>query len=99
MPYVGITPEGAYTSLYLYKEGVEKAGTTETEAVISALESGITFDAPSGKVVLNGDDHHTTKDVVLFRVDENNVMNPIKTFTGIRSNYISGTKGVILKTH
>ena len=35
-------------------------------------------------------------DVVLFRVDENNVMNPIKTFTGIRSNYISGTKGVNL---
>ena len=96
VPYVGITPEGAYTSLYLYKEGVEKAGTTETEAVISALESGITFDAPSGKVVLNGDDHHTTRDVVLFRVDENNVMNPIKTFTGIRSNYISGTKGVNL---
>lgn len=96
VPYIGITPESAYTTLYMYKQGVEKAGTTETEAVIAALESGITFDAPSGKIILNGDDHHTTKDVVLFSVDSNNNLNPIKMFEGIRSNYISGTKGVNL---
>ncbi len=96
IPYIGITPENAYVSLYMYKEGVEKAGTTETEAVIAALEGGITVEGPGGKVILNGNDHHTTKDVALFEADENNILNPIKTFEAIRSDYISGTKGVDL---
>ncbi|HEX5514197.1 MAG TPA: ABC transporter substrate-binding protein, partial [Gammaproteobacteria bacterium] len=39
--------EGAYAALHLYKKAVEKAGSTDGEAVAKAL-SGITFDAPNG---------------------------------------------------
>lgn len=41
--------EAAYNGVYLYKLAVEKAGTTETEAVIDALGQ-VEFDAPQGKV-------------------------------------------------
>lgn len=41
--------EAAYDAVYLYKAAVEKAGTTETEAVIDALTQ-VEFDAPQGKV-------------------------------------------------
>lgn len=41
--------EAAYDAVYLYKLAVEKAGTTETEAVINALGQ-VEFDAPQGKV-------------------------------------------------
>ena len=41
--------EASYDAVYLYKLAVEKAGTTETEAVINALTK-VEFDAPQGKV-------------------------------------------------
>jgi urea transport system substrate-binding protein len=41
--------EAAYDAIYLYKLAVEKAGSTETEAVIDALRQ-VAFDAPQGKV-------------------------------------------------
>lgn len=41
--------EAAYNAVYLYKLAVEKAGTTETEAVIEALNQ-VEFAAPQGTV-------------------------------------------------
>ena len=41
--------EAAYNAVYLYKLAVEKAGNTETEAVIDALGQ-VEFDAPQGRV-------------------------------------------------
>lgn len=41
--------EAAYDAVYLYKLAAEKAGTTETEAVIDALGE-VGFDAPQGHV-------------------------------------------------
>ncbi|MDA4848688.1 substrate-binding protein [Hoeflea poritis] len=41
--------EATYNAVYLYKAAVEKAGSTETEAVIDALGQ-VEFDAPQGKV-------------------------------------------------
>ncbi len=41
--------EAAYDAVYLYKAAVEKAGSTDTEAVIDAFRQ-VEFDAPQGKV-------------------------------------------------
>ncbi|WP_235681023.1 substrate-binding protein (plasmid) [Agrobacterium vitis] len=41
--------EAAYNAVHLYKLAVEKAGSTQTEAVIDALDQ-VEFDAPQGKV-------------------------------------------------
>ena len=42
--------EAAYTSLYLYKDMVEKAGSFCVDAVNAASAMAITFDAPEGTV-------------------------------------------------
>ena len=45
----------------LWAEGVKKAASIDRMKVIEALESGIAFDGPSGKVSLDKPTHHTTR--------------------------------------
>ncbi len=52
--------EAGYVQVYLWKMAVEKAGTTEVEAVKKAAD-GITFDAPEGKVTIDGATQHIYK--------------------------------------
>uniref|UniRef100_UPI00242DB5E0 urea ABC transporter substrate-binding protein n=1 Tax=Gordonia paraffinivorans TaxID=175628 RepID=UPI00242DB5E0 len=52
--------EAAYTSVYLWKNTVEKANSFDVEEVKKA-SGGVTFDAPEGTVTLDGDNHHITK--------------------------------------
>ncbi|QHG82453.1 urea ABC transporter substrate-binding protein [Rhodococcus rhodochrous] len=52
--------EAAYTSVYLWKNTVEKAESFEVDDVIEAAD-GVTFDAPEGTVTIDGDNHHITK--------------------------------------
>ena len=52
--------EAGYVQVYLWKMAVEKAGTTEVEAVRKAAD-GITFDAPEGKVTIDGATQHIYK--------------------------------------
>ena len=52
--------EAGYIQVYLWKLAVEKAGTTEVEAVKKAAD-GITFDAPEGKVTIDGATQHIYK--------------------------------------
>jgi urea transport system substrate-binding protein len=46
--------------VYLWAAAVKKAGTTEVEAVKKAA-GGITFNAPEGKVTIDGSNHHLYK--------------------------------------
>jgi urea transport system substrate-binding protein len=52
--------EAGYVQVYLWAAAVEKAGTTEVEAVRKAAD-GITFDAPEGKVTIDGATQHIYK--------------------------------------
>ena len=54
----------SYDGVYLWKAAVEKAGTFDPEAVIKALESGISFDGPGGTVT-SQENHHVTKSVYI----------------------------------
>jgi len=52
-----------------------KAGTTETEAVIKALESDIDVPkAPGGPWILRGDQHHAAMHSYLFKVNDNHTL-------------------------
>src|SRR5699024_1115840 len=48
--YVGMEAEAQYTGVYLWAKAVEQAGTTDVDAVIEQLESGLSWEAPSGNV-------------------------------------------------
>src|SRR6476661_7931069 len=61
--------EAAYIMVYLWKQAVEKAKTTDLEAVRKAA-MGQTFDAPEGKVTLDSN-HHLSKFVRIGEVGDN----------------------------
>src|ERR1700682_2344443 len=52
--------EAAYVSVYLWKNTVEKAKSFAVKDIQDNC-AGVSFDAPEGKVTINGDNHHITK--------------------------------------
>ena len=73
--------EAAYTSLFLYKKMVEKAGTFDVDKVIDAAD-GITFDAPEGKVTVNGENHHIAKTNLIGEVQKDKLIKTIWSSDG-----------------
>jgi len=63
--------EAAYTSLYLYKNIVEKAESFCVDAVNGASD-GVTFDAPEGPVTVNGENHHIAKTGFIGQINADN---------------------------
>jgi urea transport system substrate-binding protein len=66
--------EAAYTSLYLYKNIVEKAGSFDVDKV-NAASGGVTFDAPEGKVTIDGENHHIAKTALIGQINSDNQFN------------------------
>ncbi|WP_261304620.1 urea ABC transporter substrate-binding protein [Paenibacillus andongensis] len=52
--------EAGYTAVYLWAAAVKKAGSFEVEKVKAAAK-GIEFNAPEGKVVIDGENQHISK--------------------------------------
>jgi len=67
--YVNQEAQNNYVSIHLYAKAVEAAGTTDQEAVIQQLQSGVTLDAPEGTVTLDGATHHINHTMRIARAD------------------------------
>jgi urea transport system substrate-binding protein len=63
--------EAAYTSLYLYKNMVEKAKSFCVDAV-NAASGGVTFESPEGTVTVNGENHHIAKTGLIGQINASN---------------------------
>lgn len=61
--------ESAYTSLYLWKAMVEKAESFDVDKVKAAAD-GVTFNAPEGKVTVDGENHHIYKTSYIGRIED-----------------------------
>lgn len=68
MKYVNECARCAYIAVNLMALAWAKAGTTDTDAVIKALESGISFDGPDGKVTLDPATHHLAMQMRMAQV-------------------------------
>jgi len=68
--------EAAYTSMWLYKAMVEKAGTFDVDQVIDASD-GISYDAPEGTVVVDGENHHISKTALIGEVQPDKLIKTI----------------------
>ncbi len=67
-----------YTAVKAMANAWEKAGTTETDAVIAALQSGIEVpEAPGGPWKLHGDQHHAAMHSYLFKVNDDHTLSMI----------------------
>jgi len=70
----------SYDGVYLWKAGVEKAGSFDVDKVRTALESGsISFDGPGGKITIQPN-HHATKDVFIGETKANGQFKILETF-------------------
>lgn len=70
--------EAAYDAVYLWKAACEKAESFEVEDVIAAIEGGdISFDAPEGMVIIDGENHHLSKIVRIGQVGEDGLINEV----------------------
>ncbi|WP_256758060.1 urea ABC transporter substrate-binding protein [Cohnella sp. WQ 127256] len=59
--------EAGYIAVYLWAAAVEKAGSTDVDKVREAAK-GIEFDAPEGKVTIDGETQHIYKKVLIGEV-------------------------------
>lgn len=57
----------SYGVLYLYKAAVEKAGSTETDAVRTAME-GLEWDTPQGRKTMRAGDHQAIQDMYVVQI-------------------------------
>ena len=61
---------GTYQGFYLWAAAVKKAGGIDRMKVTEALETGISIDAPSGKVTIDPPTHHCILDVHIAEVKD-----------------------------
>lgn len=88
--------EAAYIMVYLWKQAVEKAGSTELEAVRKAAV-GQEFDAPEGKIVMQPN-HHISKTVRIGEIREDGLFDIVWSTDGPLepipwNQYVKETKG------
>lgn len=70
---------GTYQGFKLWAAGVKKAGSLDRTKVMGALESGISYDGPSGNVTLDAETHHCVLNVSIAEV-KNKQLNIVETF-------------------
>jgi urea transport system substrate-binding protein len=75
--------EAAYIAVYLWKAAVEKAGSFDVGKVLQAIKSGsISFQAPEGYVVIDGNNQHLSKPVRIGKVEANGLIKEIHATPG-----------------
>ena len=79
-PYINQPARCAYVAVHIMAEAWRRAGSTDTDATIAALESGITFDAPEGRVLLDPATHHLTMNIRMAHVDETHTVSWVHDF-------------------
>ena len=62
---LGELDTATYDGIMLWAEAVKKAGSVERDAVIKALESGLSYEGPTGKVTMDAATHHTIRNAYL----------------------------------
>ncbi len=59
-----------YQGVLTWAEGVRKAGSLDRDAVIEALETGVSIDGPAGKITVDPKTHHAVLDVHLMEFQD-----------------------------
>jgi branched-chain amino acid transport system substrate-binding protein len=87
--YINQEAANAYDAIYLYKAGVEKAGTTDQEKVKAALRSGgICTDGPSGKVCIDPKSQHVSHRIYLVHVNADHSVEIPKVWDDIQPYWL-----------
>ena len=69
-PYISEMAATTYEGVYLWAEAVKQAAAIDRMKVIEALETGLSFDGPTGKVTIDHATHHTIRNAYLAEVED-----------------------------
>lgn len=94
-PYITDSANIVWAGWHLWAKAVNKAGSLEREKVIAALESGLEFDAPEGRVKIDPETHHVVHNVYLGRGNKNHGFDIIKNFGPITPSWHKQTFNLI----
>lgn len=72
-----------YNAVHLWAKAVNIAKSTDSQKVIKALESGLSFNAPSGLVQLLPASHHLKQNIYLVRGNDKRQFELIKTYESV----------------
>lgn len=76
-----------WNAVHLWAAAVEQAGSAEPEAVTTALESGLSFEAPNGTVTMEPGSHHLRQNIYIARGDDNHGFEIVETFEDVAPTY------------
>jgi len=76
-----------WNAVNLWAQAVVKAGTTDADEVIKALESGIIFNSPTGPVKLSPGSHHLIQNIFVAEGDDNHGFRIVDEFANIKPSY------------
>jgi len=76
-----------WNAVHLWAAAANKAGSSDAEQVIAALESGLTFDAPNGTVTLEPGSHHLRQDIYIAEGDSEHGFKIVQTFSSSAPTY------------
>lgn len=65
IPYISELAAGTYEGFHLWVKAAQQAKSIDRMKVIEALETGLSFDGPTGKVTLDKATHHSVRNAFL----------------------------------
>jgi urea transport system substrate-binding protein len=81
-PIIGVAID-VWNAAWLWAEAVKRASSTDSQKVIAALESGISLNAPNGKITLDPRSHHLRQNIFIARGNEHRDFDIIETYEGV----------------
>jgi urea transport system substrate-binding protein len=76
-----------WNAVHLWAAAVEKAGTTDSEAVINALQSGLSFEGPNGLVTMQPGSHHLKQNIYIVRGNREHGFDVIEVYKQVPPSY------------
>ncbi len=96
-PYITDSAVTAWNGWHLWAEAANQAGSVEREKVIAALEDGVSIDAPSGKVTMDGASHHVTQNVSIGETDSSDGFTVLTTEQAVPPSFEQGVCDLVAK--
>jgi branched-chain amino acid transport system substrate-binding protein len=88
-PYINQEAANSYIAVNLYKQMVERAGTTDHDAVRAVLGEGdVCFDGPSGNVCLDPKSQHMSHTIYLAKVEDDHSITFPKVWENIQPYWL-----------
>lgn len=85
-PIVSVAVD-TWNAVHAWVAAAEAAGSADPDAVIAALESGITFEAPNGTVTMEPGSHHLRQNIYIVQGNEDHAFETVQVIEAAAPSY------------